>query len=299
MIDCTLVTCRIVPALDPDDRLLYDELCKRGLDVAIAAWDDPETEWGATRLCVLRSTWDYHERYPDFVAWLRRAELVTAIRNDPRLLRWNAHKSYLRALQSSGVPIVPTAWIRAGSRCDLASLTQRRGWRDAVVKPALGAAAHDVTLVRRDGASSQAQGQAALDRLVATEDALVQPYLDSVTGYGERALIFIGGVYSHAVVKEPFDTVLSISDAPSSRIDATPEEIAVAAKAVAGVPGPPIYARVDLLRDQRNVPCVNEFELIEPALYLAVHAPARKAFADAIERELAAIAVKSRASLSL
>jgi hypothetical protein len=38
MIDCTLVTCEIVPELDPDDRLLLDELRKRGLSVSIALY---------------------------------------------------------------------------------------------------------------------------------------------------------------------------------------------------------------------------------------------------------------------
>lgn len=282
MIDCTLVTCSKVPELDPDDRLLRDELSKRGRTISVAVWDDPRVDWGASRLCVLRSTWDYYVRYREFIDWVGRAAAVTVICNDPRLLNWNAHKSYLRALERLGVPVVPTAWVLRGTTCNLDALTNARGWNDVVLKPARGASAHDVALVRRDG-------QAVLDRLAKREDVLVQPYLDSVTSYGERALIFIGGRYSHAVIKAPFDTELRISDEQSSVAVAMPREIAVASKAVEMAPGLPVYARVDLLRDDRGNVFVSELELIEPALYLAVHEPAVSAFADAIERELDAI----------
>ncbi|MGA8532765.1 MAG: hypothetical protein WB615_01510, partial [Candidatus Tumulicola sp.] len=90
--DCTLVTCEEFPALDPDDRLLAGELCARGITVAIATWSDPQVDWSAGRLCVLRSTWDYHRRYGEFIDWLQRTAAVTSLRNDARLIAWNADK---------------------------------------------------------------------------------------------------------------------------------------------------------------------------------------------------------------
>jgi glutathione synthase/RimK-type ligase-like ATP-grasp enzyme len=285
VIDCTLVTCEKVPTLDPDDWLLARELQRRGLTVSIEAWSNRRAQWGASRLCVLRSTWDYHERCDEFIAWVGHAGSVTVLKNDPEVLRWNAHKSYLLELERRGVPVVPTAWVSRGRPCDLAELASARGWRDVVLKPARGAASHEVTLVHR-GAASFAVGQERLGHLAQTQDVLVQPYLRSVVTYGERALIFFEGRYSHAVVKKPFDTVLVVGDAPSSLAQATPAELAVAAKALATVPGHPLYARIDLLRDDENRVCVNEVELIEPGLYLGVHEPARRHFADAVVREL-------------
>jgi glutathione synthase/RimK-type ligase-like ATP-grasp enzyme len=284
MIDCTLVTCENVPALDPDDRLLLDELRNRGLSVSIGVWSDPAVHWRASRLCVLRSTWDYHRRHREFLAWLESAARVTTVRNDPSLLRWNSHKSYLRDLERCGVRVVPTAWIARGSKRNLSELARRNHWSDLVMKPAHGAAAHDVRLVRAN-AAALASGQAHLDRMTQYQDVLVQPYLDAVVGYGERALIFIAGRYSHAVVKKPFDNVLAIGDAQSLRVEADAVEIATAAKALGAVPGRPLYARVDLLRDDSQNVCVSEVELIEPALYLGVDASARRVFADAIEGE--------------
>lgn len=286
MPDCTLVTCAMVPELDPDDRLLSRELGRRGLTVSVEIWNDPRVDWSASRLTVLRSTWDYHRRYHDFIAWIAEASSLTVIKNELSLLRWNAHKSYLRDLERLGVPIVPTVWVERAMRPRLDAIAAEHGWSDLVLKPVRGAASHDVTLVRR-GAGSFAFGQTQLDRLTVAGGALVQPYLQSVVSYGERALMFFGGRYSHAVVKKPFDSDFAISDEPSTWTQATPREIEVATRAVEAVPAATLYARVDLLQDARGEPVVGELELIEPALYLAVHEPARVAFADAVERELA------------
>ncbi len=285
MIDCTLVTCKIVPALDPDDRILVHELRRRSLTVSVEVWNDPHVDWAASRLCLIRSTWDYHSRYCAFIAWIERVAAVTTIRNDRLLLCWNAHKSYLRELERLGVPVVPTEWVSKGSRRDIGELCATRGWRDVVIKPAQGAAAHKVVLVRHDE-RSLAAGQGHLDRLAGSQDVLIQPYLPAVATYGERALIFFEDRYSHAVVKKPFDTVLAVNNTISTRVEATPEEISVASRAAEALPGDPLYARVDLLRDAEGNPRVSEVELIEPALYLAVHEPAPARFADAIEREI-------------
>jgi glutathione synthase/RimK-type ligase-like ATP-grasp enzyme len=289
MIDCTLVTCEAVPDLDPDDRILMEELRARGLSVSIEVWSNQDVDWAESRMCLLRSTWDYHGRYDEFIAWLEHVASVTSVRNDRHLVRWNAHKSYIRKIELLDVPVVPTVFVRQGQRRNVWELADSRGWGDIVLKPARGAAARDVLHAPRKP-WSLAGGQAHFDRLIETEDVLIQPYLASVAGYGERALIFFRGCYSHAVLKKPFDTILRVSDSRSARVEATGEELAVATKALTSVPGDPLYARIDLLRDDMAKVCVSEVELIEPGLYLGIHDTASATFADAIERELAATA---------
>ena len=114
VIDCMLVTCDYVTALDPDDRLLVMELRKRGLSDAVAVWSDPQVDWSASKLCILRSTWDYHSRFEEFSAWVDRVSRLTTVWNPPQLVRWNADKGYLRDLENAGVRIVPTAWAMRG-----------------------------------------------------------------------------------------------------------------------------------------------------------------------------------------
>jgi glutathione synthase/RimK-type ligase-like ATP-grasp enzyme len=285
MIDCTLVTCEKVPHLDPDDRSLLGAIRTLGLSVSVAVWSDPTVDWSSSRLCVLRSTWDYYSRHDDFIAWVERAAKVTTIRNDPYLVRWNAHKSYISDLQQAHVPVVPTYWALLGSSPCLTELVELRGWRDVVIKPARGAAAHDVMLVRNER-GDYIRGQAHLDHLSSKGDLLVQPYLNSVATYGERSLVFFQGRFSHAVVKKPFDTVLAVGNARSVATEPSTKELEIATLATRAIPRPWLYARVDLLRDDESAPVVSEMELIEPALYLGAHDLAPALFASAIEREL-------------
>lgn len=264
-----------------------EALRRRGLSVTTAVWNDPQVDWGAARLCIVRSTWDYHRSYGEFIAWIERVAARTVLKNDPALLRWNAHKSYLRDLERQGVPTIPTVWALRGERCALAEVRASSGWNELVLKPARGAAGHNVSPVRGDRASLET-GQHLLDELLQSEDVLIQPYLDSVTSYGERALIFIGGRYSHAVVKKPFDKTLVVGDERSMLVAPTVEEMNVASQAMAATPSEALYARIDLINDGEGHARVGELELIEPGLYFAVHEPASEAFADVVARELAA-----------
>src|SRR5579862_442479 len=119
MIDCTLVTCDDVPDLDPDDRVLAEELVRRGISIAVAVWSDGSVDWSDTKCCVLRSTWDYHRRFDDFTAWLDRVSRLTTVWNSPKLVRWNADKRYLLDLEEAGVRIVPTQWAIRGAKFSL------------------------------------------------------------------------------------------------------------------------------------------------------------------------------------
>ena len=157
-----------------------------------------------------------------------------------------------------------------------------------VLKPARGAASHDIAHVRADGDALSA-GQARLDALLAAEDALIQPYLGSVASYGERALIFLGGRYSHTVVKKPFDRAFLVGDDPSMMVAATSDEVAVASAAVAAVPGKPLYARVDLLRDRRRPRLRERARTDRAGTLLRRTRTGERAFADLVERELDAL----------
>ena len=53
-----LVTARAARHLDEDLAPLLAALDAAGLEGAVADWDDPEVDWAAYRLAILRSTWD-------------------------------------------------------------------------------------------------------------------------------------------------------------------------------------------------------------------------------------------------
>jgi glutathione synthase/RimK-type ligase-like ATP-grasp enzyme len=275
-----LVTCRQIPGLTEDDRLLVPALAAPGAQAEAVVWDDPAVAWSRFDRVVLRSVWDYHLRPDAFDAWLAARERDgVAMWNPAALVRWNAHKSYLRALAQAGVATVETAWLDRGSQQALAALMDARGWTDVVLKPAVSASAHRTFRVARAAAEAR---QADLDAILAEGDALVQPFAPEIAA-GEWSILFFGGTYAHAVRKRPAAGDFRVQEELGGRAETEEPEagiVAHAAAALAAAPGRTAYARVDgIVRD--GVFVLMELELIEPVLYLARHpdAPARLAAA--------------------
>jgi hypothetical protein len=261
---------------------LKPELAARGLSAALVAWDDPAVDWSAFRLCVIRATWDYHLRRREFLAWAERVATQTALWNPLNLVRWNTHKGYLRDLEAQGVAIVPTVWAPRGTPLDLAALLARRGWTQAVVKPAVSASAYATRLVTSE---TIGEGQTLLDTLLAERDMMIQPFLTSVTTTGERSLVYFDGALSHTFLRS---SALGKGNAGGKGLIANDaEEVAFAGRVMRAVNGETLYARVDITRDDAGDLCLMELELVEPwlGLDLAPEAPAR--FAATIARRLA------------
>jgi glutathione synthase/RimK-type ligase-like ATP-grasp enzyme len=271
-----LVTARAAHALDDDLPVLVTAFAAAGADAEIAEWDDHEVDWSRFDLALLRSTWDYTERLPQFLAWVERTAGLTLLLNPLPVVRWNSDKHYLRELSGWGVPVVPTTFVDAGSdaRAALEEFLAHDNCAEMVVKPAVGAGSRDA---RRHARAATAEILAHLQPLLAAgRSMMLQPYLEGVDRDGETALVFIEGRFSHAIRKGP----LLPAGAPSTAGLFAPEEItprspsadeiAVAARAVAQVPfGQLLYARVDLIRDATAQPRVLELELAEPSLFLA------------------------------
>ncbi|MGL6223597.1 MAG: hypothetical protein ACRC6L_08435, partial [Steroidobacteraceae bacterium] len=108
---------------------------------------------------------------------------------------------------------------------------------------------------------------------------LLQPYLGSVDSAGETALIYFGGEASHAIRKGPLlqlDAGLVAGlFAPEDIRAREPgaDERALAAAAYAAIPfAAPLYARIDMIRDDRGLPVILDLEMTEPSVFFA-HAP--------------------------
>jgi O-ureido-D-serine cyclo-ligase len=273
-----LVSARAARHLDEDLPPLLAALAALGLDPAVADWDDPEVAWADFRLVLLRSTWDYAERFAEFLAWAERTAKLTALVNPPPVLRWNTDKHYLRELALAGVPTVPTQFIEPGERGSeaLQSLL-RAGTAEWVVKPAVGAGSRDAARYAR---GEDEVARAHIERLLdAGRSVLLQPYLAQVDLHGETALIYLGGRFSHAIRKGPLlRRGATPTDALFAEEQITPrvpgaDELQVAERVLAALPfTAPLYARVDLIRSEDDTPCLLEVELTEPSLFFA-HAP--------------------------
>jgi glutathione synthase/RimK-type ligase-like ATP-grasp enzyme len=274
-----LVTCRVLPEPDPDQDLLLGALRGAGMEAHMLAWDDPDADPSVFDVCVLRSTWNYHRAPAAFLEWIDRAAASSRVVNPPAVVRWNVHKGYLRELERAGVPVIPTAWFARGAAADLRRTMEERGWNDVVVKPAVSAGSFGTERFARGTVES---GQAFLEGVVAERDAMVQRYMRGVEEPGERAVVCIDGLLTHAVVKAP-----RFSGGVERVSGATPVyegERAVAAHALSCVGGALLYARIDLVAGDDGAPVLSELELVEPSLFLLQHPPALARLVAAISR---------------
>lgn len=279
-VDVVLVSCAsLIGKPDPDDVILRDLLVARGKRVAIVSWDDASFDWSSASLALLRSTWDYFHRHEEFLAWADRAAKVTKFHNPPDVVRWNTHKGYLVELAQKGLPVVETALVKKGSRTDLDQLLVDRKWKKVVLKPAVSAGSHRTML---GDPGNLPEARAHLAAIVADGDALVQPYMTAVEGYGERSMIFIDGELTHAIRKRPAfgakGTGVAEAFVPGTPLlenaDVDPavpaEDEAETAQNILDGAGltKTLYARVDLIRQLDGMPVLMELELVEPSLFL-------------------------------
>jgi glutathione synthase/RimK-type ligase-like ATP-grasp enzyme len=286
------VTYRGLPALSGPDRLAADALAAAGVQVTPACWDDESVRWTDFDAVVVRSTWDYWTRADEFGAWIDARGLDgTALWNPAPLLRWNMDKAYLLDLEAAGIPIVPTAWARRGQ--SLAGVLAQRGWDRAVVKPCVSGSGAGTWVVQ--GAPTAAQ-ESALARTVAAGGAMVQPFVAQVVDPGEWSLVFLGGRFSHAVVKRPARGEFRVQIEHGGSADAAvppPHLVEAAQRVLAAVQHPWLYARVDGCEvDGRFL--LMELEMLEPSLFLDRHPAAARRFAAAIGTTIGSETVLTR-----
>jgi hypothetical protein len=261
-----LAACPALPEGDGDDDGLIAALRERGLHARWLPWDDPQTL--QADLVILRATWDYIDRFDEFLAWTAR---VPNLLNPPEVVLWNTDKRYLADLASAGVPTVPSEFFARGEKVRLPDADE------VVVKPAVGMGSvgalrfSDRAEARAHAAALQAEGRTVL----------VQPY-DARIEDGETALVFLGGKQSHAFTKGPIlppagqapvsdesgtyaEETLNPADPDFELWDVGRAALAAAAQHLGIDVADLLYARVDVIGDRGDAH-VLELELVEPSL---------------------------------
>ncbi|MER7754448.1 hypothetical protein [Kitasatospora sp. NPDC097643] len=269
---------------DEDLPLLVEALRSGGVAAQAVVWDADPAAWAGFDLAVIRSTWDYVERLDEFLAWADATAGVTRLWNPAPVVRWNSDKRYLLELARRGVAVVPTRVVEPGAGFAEGDVDGADG---VVVKPAVSAGALD-TARYEPGRGAQAARHVRM-LLAQGRSVLVQPYLPRVVE-GERALVFVGGAFSHAIRKEALLTEPGVIDndrVPHPGVvpyEPSAAEVRTARAALAAVPSPdvPLFARVDLVLDDAGEPVVLELELIEPNLFLRDAAHGLGRFVDAV-----------------
>jgi len=269
-----------------EDELLAAALRRQGCSVRRIDWARPDADWSQPCAAIFRSTWDYFLKIDAFLDWLAGVELQLPLFNTATTVRWNANKLYLRDLQQRGIRIVETEFCTRAELPDLNELLQRWNGERVILKPAVSGAAWHTYLLDRN---SEADISSALRDFAPDALFLVQPFQTGITQAGEISLIVIDGQVTHAVRKQARAGDFRVQDDHGGTVAPhvpTGEEIDFALQAIAACDPPPLYARVDLIRDNAGELALMELELIEPELFFRFHPQAADRLAKAAVRSI-------------
>jgi glutathione synthase/RimK-type ligase-like ATP-grasp enzyme len=281
-----LATYSRAPRLAADDQLLPPALASLGITAEPVVWSNDSATWSDFEVVVVRSCWDYHLQFSEFLAWLARLDADgIAVWNSSPLVRWNADKRYLLDLARRGIATIPTMIVPRGRGCDVESLAIAEGWTRFVLKPTVSASGYETYALRTplDDAAPE-----AIAKVTAIGDALLQPFVEEVPRYGEYSFTFIDGAFSHATLKRATPGEFRVQTEHGGSVepvDAPRALVEQATHVLKVLPETPLYARVDGIA-RGSAFLLMELELIEPNLFLGEGSGAAERLAAAIDRRV-------------
>lgn len=283
-----LVTCAEAREHDTDLPFLVRALGDRGIIADIVDWDNASVDWAKYASAIVRSPWDYHRRYNEFVQWLHMVSTKTVLHNSANIIEWNTDKVYLGELAEAGIPVIPTTYVRGAEDIVLIS-NDGLLEKDIVVKPTVSAGSNNTERHEESPVKAAAHLGSLID---AGKVAMVQPYQRFIDEQGETGMLYFNGEFSHAFrkgailatgdnIKNGLYTEEDISErTPRSAEYELGESVMAYVVQKFGVA--PLYARVDVVRGSGGFPVLMELELAEPSLYVHFDADSPARFAAAV-----------------
>ena len=269
-----------------EDALLSKLLQELGISHQLLAWSDPDVDWSQFTHVLIKSTWDYFDYYPEFLAWLDKLQaLGTSVLNPVATLRWNSSKNYLLELKAKGYPCVAGQILPKGTVISLEELHDAIQADTLVVKPLVSGGAKNTLKISRGAGKEMEQKIASL---LQEEDFLVQPYIPEIVAVGEYSLIFFNAEFSHAVLKSPAVDDFRVQHYFGGTIQEIQPDSSMLASAQALVDTfakDSLYARVDGVEID-GLFHLMELELIEPYLFLGLSEKAIPNYKAALKKRL-------------
>lgn len=271
-----LATCSNLPSWEVDDHPLWTALKQRGIELVHPNWDDDQFDWSSCDLVIPRTTWDYQDRWSEFLTWMSHVDEVSLLLNPLQLMSWNLDKKYLGDLEITQPPI---EWLEQGSLSEqelsvkVEEMIKQCGvneWPKAFLKPTIGASAVGTLRFDLTDPTLRKKLTEHLRVWLPKRTMILQPYIQGVETIGECSLIYFSGRFSHGVRKVPVAGDYRVQDdygasdmpwsPPTSWLDDCQALIE-------NLPILPLYARCDFLHGPNGQPWLIELELIEPSLF--------------------------------
>ena len=295
----TLVTSEAFPKLDNDEAGLPDALRERGLEPRIAVWNDPNVDWQNAGMSVIRNVRDYAKDREGFIAW---SHTVPRLLNPAKVMEWNTDKHYLQGLAERGMPTIDTTWLEPSANLSRHQVhTRFPAYGDFVVKPAISSGGRGTgRYTSTDAVSRMKAINDAIHHLERGRTVMVQRYHEEVDRTGEVSLIYLNGLPSYKVEKEPmlhprFKSGDELHEEIVHSAQATEQEwrwgerirqsLHRYIKDYCGRDEQLLFNRVDIVRggpDDDEEFYVMEISLIDGSLYLSADDENLSKFADAI-----------------
>ena len=273
---------------DTDLPYLSRALGDRGIITEVVNWDDASIDWSRYSMAIVRSPWDYHRRYPEFLAWLDSVSAATTLQNSAEIIRWNTNKEYLTELVEAQIGVIPTTFVRSAE--DLVTITNEGMLeRDIVVKPTISAGSNNTERHEESPVKAAAHLGFLLD---AGFVAIVQPYQRFIDERGETGMVYFNGQLSHSFRKGAIlatgenekNGLFTVEEITPRNASGQERELGEAVMSFVKKKWGeyPLYARVDVVRGSAGVPVVMELELAEPSFFLQVDHESPSRFASAV-----------------
>ena len=245
-------------------------LLEKGLDIEARIWDDPEVDWQQYDLAILKSPWDYHEKFDAFNVWLNHVEAAgVRLLNSYQTVRWNMDKHYLQEIIDAGFDVIPSAFLAQADTPDLESLFEILSADKIIVKPCIsGGSKNTIALLKGHTADYANQ----VNNLLLEGSYVVQPFMQEIKD-GEWSFIFFNGQFSHCLIKKPKEGDFRVQQFFGGTIHPVEPDAEIIKKAKEYLDTfgkDTFYARIDGVMNAGGF-VLMEIELIEPYLYLAYH----------------------------
>jgi glutathione synthase/RimK-type ligase-like ATP-grasp enzyme len=243
---------------DAEFRVLRPFFAERGDELIEVDWRKLDLAQPSFDLLFIRTVYDYTRHVGEFNKFLDTTAAQVSTANDPAIVRWNMDKHYLNELAGKGLPVIESRFIERPTK--LAHLYAELRADDLVVKPTFG----------NSGLGQARYRKAESDPDTLIENGLfVQPFMSSVVNAGEISMIFIGGAFSHALIKQcgPGEyRVHKEYGGTEQPYKPSAAEIELAGQFIDALPARPLACRVDFIRDGKGL-LLMELEAIEPFLF--------------------------------
>ena len=150
MRNCALLTESGGPREGSDDREVLKDLQSRipEMKFHLVSWDE-KTEWKSFDFAIIRSTWDYIDKLPQFLTSLKEIESQGCrLFNSYETVQANSNKSYLLELQHLGIDLIPTA-TTGMSLARVSSIVASWPCNEVLIKPMVGAGASGIKIFKK------------------------------------------------------------------------------------------------------------------------------------------------------